>query len=89
MVKALIRHNETLEMVKTEVFSQRQLLNKLLTKPGSPEDGDLPDDVKFPLQTIEDLEELDILLRNKSLKNKLVSFFTRLLWHEYDRPMFN
>ena len=67
----------TLDGVVREQASQRKLLNMIMTSSASAEvNVELPDDLTFPLSSVEDVEELEVKLLDKTIKNLVVSIFT-------------
>ena len=67
----------TLDGVVREQASQRKLLNLLMTSSASAEvNVELPDDLTFPLTSVEDVEELEVKLLDKTVKNLVVSICT-------------
>ena len=67
----------TLDGVVREQASQQKLLNLLMTSSTSAEvNVELPDDLTFPLTSVEDVEELEVKLLDKTVKNLVVSICT-------------
>ena len=67
----------TLDGVVREQASQQKLLNLLMTSSASAEvNVELPDDLTFPLTSVEDVEELEVKLLDKTVKNLVVSICT-------------
>ena len=67
----------TLDGVVREQASQRKLLNLLMTSSASADvNVELPDDLTFPLTSVEDVEKLEVKLLDKTIKNLVVSICT-------------
>ena len=74
MLSAVTSIQVTLDGVVREQASQRKLLNLLMTSSASAEvNVELPDDLTFPLSSVEDVEELEVKLLDKTIKNLVVS----------------
>ena len=77
MLSAVTAIQVTLDGVVREQASQRKLLNLLMTSSASAEvNVELPDDLTFPLTSVEDVEELEVKLLDKTIKNLVVSICT-------------
>ena len=67
----------TLDGVVRGQASQRKLLNLLMTSSASADvNVELPDDLTFPLTSVEDVEKLEVKLLDKTIKNLVVSICT-------------
>ncbi len=66
-------NTQAIETIQVEHKLQSRLLQKLVNRHEQGDGGDLPDDISLPVQYIEELEELDITLRDKAVKKKVVS----------------
>ena len=77
MLSAVTAIQVTLDSVVREQASQRKLLNMIMTSSASAEvNVELPDDLTFPLTSVEDVEELEVKLLDKIIKNLVVSICT-------------
>ena len=57
-----------LEEVKQEQRQTKRVIDKLMTKVAIGDVGDeLPEDVKFPLSTMAELDEMDVLLSDSKV----------------------
>jgi len=66
-----------MEGIREEQLSQRQMLQTLLSRQSTQsqeeDDGELPEDISLPLQTVEAVQQLETKLNEKATQRVMVS----------------
>ena len=78
MVAALAANTRAIETMMAEQKRQGQLLNKVLNQLEQGDASDLPEDISFPVRSVEELEMLDIRLVDKAINKAVVSIMAPL-----------